>query len=234
MPAKTALIVGPNAQHAGQPPRPRAPTRWGAGATGDEISLGWLPTRPVLFFSPASYSAKRERRAARGAIAALAWGPLVGLLRGAPVVSARARGAHVTRYLELWSLRRVVFISGVQTVLTKPGSKSSAGEGPTKAQTGDHRRGVMSRAELGPSLVWCTGAHSPNKGRPRGAPTLPNRGASRPSLSPEWAGGVARSPVKGRLKRPPREALKEGYVVRLAEEDHARDRRATGPRARVG
>lgn len=96
-----------------------------------------MPRTPKEFFKPSSFRANKDDLSKEGLKGDLAVGPLRVLLRGPPVAIGESRGDHETRYLELWSLRRVVFISGVQAEFTKVGSKSSVGAGVKQAQTED-------------------------------------------------------------------------------------------------
>lgn len=101
------------------------------------IKRAFAPRTPKEFFKPNSFRASKDDLSRWGAMGDLAAGPVRVWLKEPPVVRGARRGDHETRYLELWSPRRVVLISGVQTEFTKVGSKSSVGAGVRQAQTGD-------------------------------------------------------------------------------------------------
>ena len=162
-----------------------------------------MPRKPNEFLSPNSLRAKRDDLRAEVACVALAPGPPEAGFIGAPVVRGANRGDHETRYLELWSPRRVVLTSGVHLALIKVGSRSSVGAGVRTAQTCDHAPTWVSR--LG-AAAWNRGARGlarVSKGRPRLVLPLPRLRGLKGSFRPPRGLRLVDVPVKGRLKTPP-------------------------------
>jgi len=143
-------------------------------------------------------------------------------------VSELNRGDQLTRYRELWSLRRVVFSSGVQYEFIKTGSRSSVGEGVKTAQIGDQAPIWVSR--LGAAILNCgtRGCVTRRAAKPSGVAFLARFRRGNASLRPSCGLGVDIRPEKGRLKMPPRLNLKEGYAARLALVAQPRPKRLTG------
>ena len=185
-------------------------TQLSVPGNSEGIRKGLVPLRPKEFFSPSSFKASKDDLSSRGLWPALMAGPLRPLLKGASFVRGDKRGDQDTRYLALWSLRRVVFISGVQTEFTKIGSKSSVGAGVRQAQT--EAQAPIWLSKLG-GVVWNLRLEAfvrVRRGNPTWVVPLSKLRGLNPSLSPSRALCWEARPEKGRLKTPPLDSLYEG------------------------